>query len=395
MSNINKIRPIYLDYAATTPIDERVLQKMLPYMQQEGMYGNPASSTHVYGWQAKEAVETARRMIAKRLGAQNKEIIFTSGATESNNLAIIGVAEGYSSKGKHIITSLTEHKAVLDTCKYLETRGYEITYLEPEADGLISLNKINMAIRTDTILLSLMHVNNETGVMQDIAKIGELASSKNILFHVDAAQSVGKFHLDLANLKIDLLSISGHKMYGPKGIGALYIKNRSRINLKAQMHGGAHEFGFRSGTLPTHQIIGMAYALKYSILDLEQESSRLQQFEQKLLQELFVLGGIHLNGHATQRKPGHINISVEGVEGESLLASLNKIAISSGSACNSAVAASSHVLKAMQVSPQLAGSALRISMGRFTSAAQVDIIIEHLTNVIVGLRAISPLSINA
>lgn len=385
-------KPVYLDYAATTPIDHRVLEKMLPYMQEDGIYGNPASSTHVYGWRAKEAVEKARRMIAKQLGVKNKEIIFTSGATESDNLAIIGVAEGYKSKGRHIITSLTEHKAVLDTCKYLETRGFEVTYLQPDKNGLISLGLIESAIRPDTILISLMHVNNETGVIQDISAIGNLAKSKNILFHVDAAQSIGKVDLNLSQLNIDLLSISGHKIYGPKGIGVLYVKANPRINLAPQMHGGGHEHGFRSGTLATHQIIGLAYALKYSIEGMEQETLKLRKLETKLLQGLEPMSGIILNGHPKLRKPAHINISIKGIEGESLIASLTNIAVSSGSACNSAVSASSHVLKAMQIPEFLAQNALRISMGRFTTEEDIDLVIEHLTTVITRLRTLSPVA---
>ncbi len=384
-------KPIYLDYAATTPIDNRVLNKMLPYMQQDDLYGNPASSTHIYGWRAKEAVEKARRIIAKELNVQNKEIIFTSGATESDNLAIIGVAEGYKNKGRHIITSLTEHKAVLDSCKYLETRGFDVTYLQPGKDGLISLELIESAIRPDTILFSFMHVNNETGVIQDLLSIGNLAKSRNILFHVDAAQSIGKLELNLSKLNIDLLSISGHKIYGPKGIGALYVKSNPRINLAPQMHGGGHEFGFRSGTLATHQIMGLAYAIKYAAEDMSQETLKLQKLESKLLKGLEHIPGLILNGHTQHRKVGHLNISIDGIEGESLIASLTNIAVSSGSACNSAVSAGSHVLKAMQIPEYLAQNALRISMGRFTTEEEIDIVIEHLITVITKLRALSPL----
>lgn len=395
MIDNNNFKPVYLDYAATTPIDSRVLDKMLPYMQQDNGFGNPASSTHVYGWAAKEAVSKARRTIAKLIGADNKEIIFTSGATESDNLALIGVAEGYASKGKHIITSLTEHKAVLDTCKYLETRGYEVTYLSPRTDGIIELDSINAAIRPDTILISIMHVNNETGVIQDIAAIGKLAREHGIFFHVDSAQGVGKLVVDVSELNIDLMSISGHKMYGPKGVGALYVRRHPKIKLSPQMHGGAHEFGFRSGTLPTHQIVGLAYAMKYAAENMAEENARLLAFEDRVLNALFGLGGIKLNGHADLRKPGHFNISVEGIEGESLIASLNKICVSSGSACNSAVSATSHVLKAMQVPDDLAHSALRISMGRFTTQADVDLLISHLTEVVQKLRDISPVSVSA
>lgn len=383
--------PIYLDYAATTPIDNRVLDKMLPYMQQNGIYGNPASSTHIYGWRAKEAVDKARRKVAKLLGVKPKEIVFTSGATESDNLAIIGAAEAYSNKGKHIITCKTEHKAVLDTCHYLESIGFDVTFLDPEVNGLVSLEKIKQAIRPDTILISIMHVNNETGVIQDIANIGELAHSNDILFHVDAAQSIGKINLDLSKLHVDLLSISGHKIYGPKGIGALYVKSKSpRISLVAQMHGGGHEYGYRSGTLATHQIIGLAEAMKIAYEELEQEQDRLLKFERKILDKMLSLPGVRLNGHLKLRKPGHFNISIDGIEGESLIASLNQVAISSGSACNSAVSASSHVLKAMQVPEHLANNALRVSMGRFTTEEDVDFFLEHLSKVVTRLRELSP-----
>lgn len=382
--------PVYFDYAATTPIDNRVLDKMLPYMRQDGMFGNPASSTHIYGWRAKEAVEKSRRTIAKSLCVKSKEIIFTSGATESDNLAIIGVAEAYQAKGRHIITSVTEHKAVLDSCYYLESRGFDVTYLEPEVNGLISLDKIKQAIRPETILITIMHVNNETGVIQDIANIGELAASKNILFHVDAAQSIGRLHLDLSKLNIDLLSISGHKVYGPKGIGALFVKSHPKVNLSPQMHGGGHEYGYRSGTLATHQIVGLGHAVKIAFQDLEEDTARLRNLEQKFLQAISKLHGVSLNGHKTLRRPGHVNISIDGIEGESLIASLTKVAVSSGSACNSATGRGSYVLRAMQVPEHLARSALRISMGRFTTEQDVDALVDHLTEVVTRLRAVSP-----
>lgn len=386
-------RPIYLDYAATTPIDNIVLEKMLPYMRGEisSKFGNPASSTHIYGWEAKSVVEKSRRLIAKLLNTHSKEIIFTSGATESNNLAIIGIAEAYQARGKHIITSMTEHKAVLDTCKYLESnRGYDVTYLQPQKDGLINLDDIKNNIRKDTVLISIMHVNNETGIIQDVASIGDLAREYNIFFHVDAAQSAGKLDLDLDKLKIDLLSISGHKIYGPKGIGVLYIRKNPKVNLQAQMHGGGHEYGFRSGTLATHQIVGLAQALKLSYELMSEESNRLKLLESKLIHKLNKLGGIVINGNIEHKKPGYLNISVEGIHGESLIASLNKIAVSSGSACNSAVSGISHVLNAMQVPKELAQTALRISIGRFTTEEDIDLAIEHLEHVITKLRNISP-----
>ncbi len=392
----NNIKPVYLDYAASTPIDSRVLEKMLPYMygiDKHGIFGNPASSTHLYGWQAKEAVEESRALIADLLGVTRKEIIFTSGATESDNLAILGVAGGYQNKGKHIITSSTEHKAVLDTCRYLESVGYDVDYLKPDNKGLISIEAIRAVIRPDTILISLMHVNNETGVIQDIENIGKLATESKILFHVDAAQSVGKIPMDLNKLNIDLLSISGHKMYGPKGIGALYIRRNPKVNLMAQMHGGGHEFGWRSGTLATHQIVGLAYALKYSVEEMEEEASRLKSLEHKLVTSLRSLVGINFNGCQQHKKVGHINLCVSDIHGEALIASLDRIAVSSGSACSSAVSAGSYVLRAMGLSERQAQSSLRISLGRYTTDQDIDITIAHLVEVISKLRGLDPESI--
>lgn len=385
-------KPIYLDYAATTPIDSRVLEQMLLYMQDiahDGIFGNPASSTHQYGWQAKDAVESSRKLIADLLNVSHKEIIFTSGATESDNLAILGVASGYQTRGKHIITVSTEHKAVLDTCRYLENNGFEIDYLTTDCTGLVDINALKAAIRSDTILITIMHVNNETGVIQDIEKIGQLARSHNIIFHVDAAQSIGKIPVDLEKCNIDLLSISGHKIYGPKGIGALYIRRKPKVNLTAQMHGGGHEYGWRSGTLATHQIVGLAYALKFSIESMDIEQARLAKLENKLTDGLNSIGGVHINGCIKNKKAGHVNICIDGVHGEALIASLDQIAVSSGSACNSAVAATSYVLKAMGVSQERAQSALRISMGRYTTEQDIDATINHLADVIARLRSIS------
>jgi cysteine desulfurase len=384
------MKPVYLDYAATTPLDKRVLEKMLPYMIEDGCYGNSASTTHSYGWQAKEAVENARKLIAKLLNVTSKEIIFTSGATEANNLALLGVANAYKNKGQHIVTSLTEHKSVLDTCSYLETQGYEVTYLKPQPNGLINFDDLSDSMRPDTILVSIMHVNNEIGVIQDIKKIGQLVKQAGVIFHVDAVQSVGKLPIDLSLLNIDLLSFSGHKIYGPKGVGALYIRRMPKINLVAQIHGGGHEFGFRSGTLATQQVIGLAYALQYCLDNFEQENIKLKNLENKLLTGLEQLGGVFLNGDRIQRKPGHINICVDGVNGESLIALLKKVAVSSGSACNSAVSATSHVLKAMGVADYLAQGALRMSIGRFTTQQDIDLALSHISSVIVKLREISP-----
>ena len=395
MTNSNhKIKPIYLDYAATTPIDSRVLNAMLPYMygiDKDGIFGNPASSTHVYGWEAREAVEESRSLIAELLGVTRKEIIFTSGATESDNLAILGVASGYQNKGKHIITGSTEHKAVLDTCRYLESLGYEIDYLKPDGKGMISVDVVKAAIRPDTILISLMHINNETGVIQDIEKIGQLATQYKILFHVDAAQSVGKLPIDLTKLNIDLLAISGHKMYGPKGVGALYIRRNPKVNLIAQMHGGGHEYGWRSGTLATHQIVGLAQAFKYSVEGMEAENIRLKKLECKLVTDLKQkLDGVKFNGCQSDKKAGHVNMCVDGINGEALIASLEKIAVSSGSACSSAAAAASYVLRAMGLSEQQAQSSLRISMGRYTTEQDIEIAVTHLIDVIRKLRKLHP-----
>jgi cysteine desulfurase len=347
----------------------------------------------------KDAVETARKSIAGIFNVTPKEIIFTSGATESNNLAIVGAAQANQNFGKHIITSLTEHKAVLDTCQFLENKGFEITYIKPDNNGLIDINKLKQEIKIDTILVSIMHVNNETGVIQDIAAIGNLLKSSvaqsHVLFHVDAAQSVGRLSLDLNKLNVDLLSVSGHKIYGPKGIGALYISKANKSSqgqkIEPQMHGGRHEYGYRSGTLATHQIVGLAYALQLCIECLEQESSRLSELENILLTGLQKLGGVFLNGAKSERKPGHINISIEGVHGEALIAALSSnIAVSSGSACNSAVSATSHVLKAMGICDELAQSAIRISLGRFTSADDVRLALECMTQVINKLRDSNP-----
>ncbi len=388
-------KPIYLDYAATTPISELVFEKMKPYMAGgiKAVFGNPASSTHCYGWEAKSAVTTSRELMAQLLNITPKELVFTSGATESNNLALLGTAQFYKNKGKHIITCTTEHKAVLDTCYYLETHGYDVSYISPESNGLIDLNKLESMIRKDTILISIMHVNNETGVIQDISKIGEITRQHEIIFHVDAAQSAGKLPLDLSRLNVDLLSISGHKLYGPKGVGALYVNRNPKVNLNAQIHGGGHEYGLRSGTLATHQIVGLAAALEECLANLEQENSRLKKLEDKIFSNLFKLNGIILNGDIKCRKSGHINICIEGVHGDALISSLTNLAVSSGSACNSAVSATSYVLKAMGVPDWLAQSALRISLGKYTTASDIDSLLEQLITVINKLRKISPIAL--
>ena len=366
-------KPIYLDYAATTPVDPRVAEKLCSYLTLEsGHFGNPASRSHVFGWEAEEAVEQARKQVAALVNADPKEIVWTSGATESDNLAIKGVAEFYGKKGKHIITSKTEHKAVLDPCRHLERFGYEVTYLEPEANGLIDLAKLEAALRPDTILVSIMHVNNEIGVIQDIAAIGELTRARGILFHVDAAQSAGKVPIDLEQLKVDLMSFSAHKIYGPKGIGALYVRRKPRVRIEAQMHGGGHERGMRSGTLPTHQIVGMGEAFRIAREEMAQENERIRMLRDRLLSGVQDMEEVYVNGDMEQRVPHNLNISFNYVEGESLMMALRDLAVSSGSACTSASLEPSYVLRAMGLSEAEAARTLRIGIGRFTSAADID-----------------------
>ncbi|ELY5180866.1 IscS subfamily cysteine desulfurase [Vibrio cholerae] len=383
--------PIYLDYSATCPVDPRVAEKMVQYMTMDGTFGNPASRSHRYGWQAEEAVDTAREQIAALLNADPREIVFTSGATESDNLAIKGVAHFYNKQGKHIITSKTEHKAVLDTMRQLEREGFEVTYLDPGSNGLIDLAKLEAAMRDDTILVSIMHVNNEIGVVQDIAAIGELCRSRKVVFHVDAAQSAGKVAMDVQEMKVDLISLSAHKAYGPKGIGALYVRRKPRIRLEAQMHGGGHERGFRSGTLPTHQIVGMGEAFRIAKEELQQDYDHALKLRNRLLDGIKDMEAVTINGDLDQRVPHNLNVSFAFVEGESLLMALKDLAVSSGSACTSASLEPSYVLRALGLNDELAHSSIRFSFGRFTTEAEIDYAIELIRVAVDKLRAMSPL----
>ena len=383
--------PIYLDYSATCPVDPRVAEKMMQCLTLDGNFGNPASRSHRFGWQAEEAIDEARNNIADLIGADPREIIFTSGATESNNLAIKGAAHFYVKQGKHIITSKTEHKAVLDTCRHLESEGYEVTYLEPQSNGLFTLQQIEAAMRPDTILVSIMHVNNEIGVIQDLAAIGELCRARKILFHVDAAQSAGKIDIDVDAMKIDLLSLSAHKAYGPKGIGALYVRRKPRVRLEAQMHGGGHERGMRSGTLPTHQIVGMGEAFRIAKLEMADESVRIKALRDRLYNGLKDIEQVFVNGSMEHRVAGNLNISFAYVEGESLMMALKDLAVSSGSACTSASLEPSYVLRALGLNDELAHSSIRFSIGRFTTEEEIDYAIGLIRNSIGKLRDLSPL----
>lgn len=383
--------PIYFDYSATCPVDSRVAEKMMQYLTHDGCFGNPASRSHRFGWQAEEAVDTAREHIANYLNADPREIVFTSGATESDNLAIKGAAHFYGKKGKHIITCKTEHKAVLDPCRQLEREGYDVTYLEPESNGIVDLNKLANAMREDTILVSIMHVNNEIGVIQDIESIGELCRSRKIIFHVDAAQSVGKLPLDTQVIKADLISLSAHKAYGPKGIGALYVRRKPRIRLEAQIHGGGHERGMRSGTLPTHQIVGMGEAFRIAQIELEQDQKHALMLRERFYHGVKDLEAVYVNGDLEQRVAGNLNISFAFVEGESLLMALKDLAVSSGSACTSASLEPSYVLRALGLDDELAHSSIRFSFGRFTTEAEVDYAIAQVRHAVTKLRDMSPL----
>ncbi|MCU4676982.1 IscS subfamily cysteine desulfurase [Catenovulum sp. 2E275] len=383
--------PIYLDYSATTPVDPRVAEKMMQCLCPDGVFGNPASRSHRFGWQAEELVDIARGQIAELVNADPREIIFTSGATESNNLAIKGAAKFYGKKGKHIITVKTEHKAVLDTCRELERQGYEVTYLEVQQDGLIDLEKFKAALREDTVLVSVMHVNNEIGVIQDIETIGELCRANKTVFHVDAAQSAGKVEIDLTQLKVDLMSFSAHKVYGPKGIGALYVRRKPRIRLEAQMHGGGHERGFRSGTLATHQIVGMGEAFHIAKEEMVEENARLLHLRNKLLDGVKGIEEVYVNGSLEHRVAGNLNISFNYVEGESLIMALKDMAVSSGSACTSASLEPSYVLRALGLNDELAHSSIRFSMGRFTTEEEVDYVVSVIQDAIAKLREMSPL----
>jgi cysteine desulfurase len=383
--------PIYFDYAATTPVDPRVAEKMCACLTMEGNFGNPASRSHMFGWKAEEAAEVARRQVADLLNADPREIVWTSGATESDNLAIKGAAHFYQKKGKHIITSKIEHKAVLDTCRQLEREGFEVTYLEPGSDGIITPAMVADAIREDTILVSLMHANNEIGVLNDIAAIGELAREKGIVFHVDAAQSAGKIEIDVTSMKVDLMSLSAHKMYGPKGIGALYVRRKPRIRLEAQMHGGGHERGMRSGTLATHQIVGMGEAARICKEEMELEGARMKALRQRFMDGIADMEEVFVNGDLEKRLPGNLNASFAYVEGESLLMSLKDLALSSGSACTSASLEPSYVLRALGLNDELAHSSLRFSFGRFTTDEEVDYAVEQVRTAVEKLRELSPL----
>ncbi len=381
--------PIYLDYSATTPVDPRVAEKMIPYLVEK--FGNPASRSHAYGWEADTAVEEARAQVAALVGADAKDIIWTSGATESNNLALKGAAHFYSGKGKHLITVSTEHKAVLDTMRELERQGFEVTYLEPNEQGLITLDQFRAALRPDTIVASVMAVNNEIGVIQPIAELGELCREKGVIFHVDAAQATGKMPIDLTTLKVDLMSFSAHKTYGPKGVGALYVRRKPRIRLEAQMHGGGHERGLRSGTLATHQIVGMGEAFRIAREEMDSELARIGKLRDRLLQGLRDIEETYVNGDMEQRVPHNLNISFNYVEGESMIMAVKDIAVSSGSACTSASLEPSYVLRALGRSDELAHSSIRFTLGRFTTEEEIDYTIKLLHAKIAKLRELSPL----
>jgi cysteine desulfurase len=383
--------PIYLDYSSTTPVDPRVAKKMAECLEMEGNFGNPASRSHRFGWVAEEAVDIARNQVAELVNADPREIVFTSGATESNNLAIKGAAHFYNKRGKHVITLKTEHKAVLDTCRQLEREGFEVTYLEPMPNGLVDLAVLADTMREDTVLVSIMHVNNEIGVIQDIAAIGELCRSRKILFHVDAAQSTGKVEIDLQQLKVDLMSFSGHKTYGPKGIGALYVRRKPRVRIEAQIHGGGHERGMRSGTLATHQIVGMGEAFALAKQEMAAENERIRMLRDRLWKGIQDIEAVYLNGDFDQRVVHNLNVSFAYVEGESLIMALKDMAVSSGSACTSASLEPSYVLRALGLNDELAHSSIRFSFGRFTTEAEIDYVIDVIRNAIGKLREMSPL----
>ncbi len=381
--------PIYLDYSATTPVDPRVAQKMIPFLTEQ--FGNPASRSHAFGWEAEKAVEEAREHVAALLSADPKEIIWTSGATEGNNLAIKGAANFYKGKGKHIVTMKTEHKAVLDTVRELERQGFVATYLDPQQNGLLDLEKFKAALRPDTVLASVMMVNNEIGVIQPIAEIGEICRSKGIIFHCDAVQAAGKIPIDLQKLKVDLLTVTAHKVYGPKGIGALYVRRKPRVRIEPQIHGGGHERGLRSGTLPTHQIVGMGEAFRIAKLEMAAESVRIRALRDKLLNGFKDMEEVYVNGDMERRIPGNLNISFNFVEGESLIMGIKDVAVSSGSACTSASLEPSYVLRALGRSDELAHSSIRFTIGRFTTEEEIDYAVKLLRSKIGKLRELSPL----
>ena len=381
--------PIYLDYSATTPVDPRVAKKMIPFLTEQ--FGNAASRSHAFGWEAEKAVEEARGHVAALLNADSKEIIWTSGATEGNNLAIKGAANFYKSKGKHIVTMKTEHKAVLDTVRELERQGFEATYLDPEQNGLLDLEKFSAALRPDTVLASVMMVNNEIGVIQPIAEIGEICRSKGIIFHCDAVQAAGKIPIDLQKLKVDLLTVTAHKVYGPKGIGALYVRRKPRVRIEPQIHGGGHERGLRSGTLPTHQIVGMGEAFRIAKLEMAAESERIGALRDRLLAGFEDMEEVYVNGDLERRIPGNLNVSFNFVEGESLIMGIKDVAVSSGSACTSASLEPSYVLRALGRSDELAHSSIRFTIGRFTTEEEIDYAVKLLRAKIGKLRELSPL----
>ena len=381
--------PIYLDYSATTPVDPRVAEKMIPYLTEH--FGNPASRSHAYGWEAEKAVEEAREHVAALINADSKEIIWTSGATEGNNLAIKGAAHFYQGKGRHIITQRTEHKAVLDTCRELERQGFEVTYLDPEQNGIVDIEKFKAAIRADTIVASIMFVNNEIGVIQPVEQIAEICRSKGIIFHCDAVQAAGKLEIDLRKFKADLLTITAHKMYGPKGIGALYIRRKPRVRIEAQIHGGGHERGMRSGTLPTHQIVGFGEAARLAKLEMATDNERIRALRDRLWKGINALEEVYVNGDMEQRIPGNLNVSFNFVEGESLIMAIKDIAVSSGSACTSASLEPSYVLRALGRSDELAHSSIRFTLGKFTTAEEIDFAIDLIKSKVNKLRELSPL----
>jgi cysteine desulfurase len=381
--------PIYLDYSATNPCDPRVVDAMIPWLREH--FGNPASRSHAWGWEAEAAVEKAREQVAQLIGADPREIVWTSGATESNNLAIKGAAHFYKGKGRHLITVKTEHKAVLDTCRELERQGFEVSYLDVMADGLLDLDAFKAAIRPDTILASVMFVNNEIGVIQDIAAIGAICRDKGIVFHVDAAQATGRIDIDLSSLPVDLMSLTAHKTYGPKGIGALYVRRKPRVRIEAQMHGGGHERGMRSGTLPTHQIVGMGEAYRIAKLEMHAENERIRLLQRRLLAGLSDVEEVFLNGHPDKRVPHNLNMSFNFVEGESLIMGIKGVAVSSGSACTSASLEPSYVLRALGRSDELAHSSLRMTIGRWTTETEIDYAVQTIRDNVARLRELSPL----
>ncbi len=383
--------PIYLDYSATTPVDSRVAAKMIECLSVEGNFGNPASRSHAFGWKAEEAVENARRQVAELVNADPREIVWTSGATESDNLAIKGVAHFYASKGKHIVTTKIEHKAVLDTTRQLEREGFEVTYIEPGEDGIVTPAMVEAALRDDTILVSVIHVNNEIGTVNDITAIGELTRSRGILLHVDAAQSTGKVEIDLEKMKVDLMSFSAHKTYGPKGVGALYVRRKPRVRLEAQMHGGGHERGMRSGTLATHQLVGMGEAFRIAKEELAQENERIRALRDRFYKQVEHLEELYVNGSMTVRVPHNLNLSFNYVEGESLIMALKDLAVSSGSACTSASLEPSYVLRALGRNDELAHSSIRFTFGRFTTEEEIDYAAQKVCEAVTKLRELSPL----